>query len=82
MKFKPEYSFSNEPTPPEERLAPQDELKYGFTAAVRNRPKTHEVDLTLPNLKNTGGFSFDEKTIRRDRISSLKNKFAKVLNLA
>ena len=39
MKFKPEYSFSNEPQPVEERLAPQDEVKYGFTAAVRTRPK-------------------------------------------
>jgi len=82
MKLRPEYSFSNEPAPPEERLAPQDELKYGFTAVVRSRPKTHEVDLTLPNLRNTTGFNFDEKSIRRDRISSLRNKFAKVLNLA
>lgn len=24
MKFKPEFSFSNEPLPPEEKLAPQD----------------------------------------------------------
>lgn len=82
MKFKPEFSFSHETTPPEERLTPQDELKLGFTTAVRSRPKTHEVDLTLPNLKNTGSFYFDEKSIRRDRISSLRNKFAKVLNLA
>ena len=82
MKFKPEFSFSNEPQPPEERLSAQDEVKYGFTAAVRARPKTHEFDLTLPNLKNASSFNFDEKTIRKDRINSLRNKFSKVLNLA
>lgn len=81
MKLKPAYSFSKEVMPPEEKISYQDELKYGFTTAARTKPKTAEFDLSyneLPKLNQT----YDEKSIRRDRLNSLKGKFGKLLNLA
>ena len=50
---------------------------------VRSKPKYSEIDLTnntsLPRINDN---SFDEKSIRRDRIKSLKSKFSKLLNLS
>jgi len=39
------------------------------------------VDLTLPELRNNSAYGFEEKSIRKERLSSLRSKFAKVLNL-
>ena len=82
MKFKAQFSFSKEAAPPEERISAQDEIKYGFASTARARNRINEFDLTLPGLKTSGTFDMNEKTIRRDRLSSLRNKFSKVLNLA
>lgn len=49
---------------------------------IRAKPKITEFDLTnnttLPRINDD---SFHEKSIRRDRINSLKTKFSKLLNL-
>jgi len=48
---------------------------------ARNKPRiNNEVELSyseLPPINQT----FDEKSIRRDRLNSLKSKFGKLLNL-
>jgi hypothetical protein len=81
MKLKPSHSLSKEPSPIEEKIALQDELRFGFTTLARNKPKiSNEFDLSyseLPPINQT----FDEKSIRRDRLNSLKHKFGKLLNL-
>lgn len=46
MKFKPNYSFSKEPAPLEEKIGLQDELRFGFTTVARARPKYNEFDLS------------------------------------
>lgn len=81
MKFKPIYSFSKEPAPPEERIGLQDEIRFGFTTVARARPKQNEFDLSYNELPKIGT-NFDEKSIRRDRLNSLRGKFGKLLNLA
>ncbi len=81
MKFKPSYSFSKEPLPQEEKINLQDEIRFGFTTVARARPKYSEFDLTLNELPKINQ-TFDEKSIRKDRLNSLKGKFGKLLNLA
>jgi len=60
-------------------------LKFGFTTNMRAKPRHSEFDLTnnttmtLPRISKDDGFN--EKTMRRDRLNSLKSKFSKMLNL-
>jgi hypothetical protein len=52
---------------------------------MRAKPRHSEFDLTnnttmtLPRISKDD--SFNEKTIRKDRLKSLKSKFSKMLNL-
>jgi hypothetical protein len=84
MMHKPNYKFSLEDAPPQEKLSKEDEIRFGFTMNLRPKPKYAEIDVGnqtafLPKIKDD---SFQEKTIRRDRIQSLKSKFSKLLNLS
>lgn len=83
MKFKPNLTFSKEPVAPEEKINIQDELKFGFTTMARNKPRmNNEFDLSYSELPPIASQTFDEKSMRRDRLNSLKSKFGKLLNLA
>ena len=82
-KYQPKYSFSKEPVPQAEKLTPQEEVKFGFTTSLLTRPKYKEAldfsELGLPKIDKQENF---DKTLRRDQLKSLKNKFGKMLNLA
>ena len=82
MYFKPKFQFSRETPPPEERLDPQDEQKFGFSMPLRNnRDRKLSFDLTSKLPKLRGGAQNIENDMRKDRLHSLKNKFGKMLNL-
>lgn len=84
MTFKPKYSFSEEPQPLTERLNPQEQLKFGFTTNVfnssRNRQNVDFTSMGLPQIDKKNQTLY-EKSIRKDRIKSLKNKFGKMLSI-
>lgn len=82
MKFKPEFCIANEEPVKEERLTIADELRFGFTTAVRSKPYRNEFDLSKSELPPIGYMSFNENELKKDRLDSLKNKFGKLLNLA
>lgn len=83
MKLNPSFTYSKEPPPVEEKINPQDEIRFGFAATARARTRTNEFDLSMNDqLPRIGSTPFEEKTIRRDRLSSLRGKFGKLLNLA
>lgn len=71
-------------TPPDkEMLNHADELKFGFTENLRFKPKYTEFNMSdtkLPSINNQEN-SLYEKSIRKDRLKSLKNRFSKLLNL-
>ena len=56
-----------------------DEKKYGFYLPAKPEPKV-PIELTskLPQL---GEFKCYERSLRSDRLKSLKHKFANILNI-
>lgn len=79
-----QYKFSYEDPPKEEVFSIEDGKKYGLskTFDMRANPNT-EINLSgefeLPSIKNK--HQIYEKSIRRDRLNSLKKKFGQMLNL-
>ena len=80
MKFKGKYTFSKEPPSYTEKLHPSEERKFGLTIDDFSNRSKETVDLYLPKIqKETTPFN---KTMRKGRLNSLKNKYGKLLNLA
>ncbi len=56
MCFRPDYKLSKQPAPVQEKLNPQDEMKFGFTVPVRKNNRKQSFDLTnnsgLPAIKS------------------------------
>ena len=79
MKFKSNYCFSKEPPAATERLHPSEERKFGLTIDDFSNRCKETIDFSLPKIKNEV-MPFN-KTMRKDRLRTLKNKFSKLLNL-
>ena len=80
MYSKPKFLHSKETQEPEERLDPKDEARFGFSMPVRVKDRKQSFDFSskLPKLRRD---DFNENSMRKDRLHSLKNKFGKMLNL-
>ena len=79
MKFQGKYCLSKEPPSYTERLNPSEERKFGLTIDDFSNRSKETVNLYLPKIKQeTMPFN---KTMRKERLHSLKNKYGKLLNL-